>query len=728
MVALRVTSALGFLLVPSWAAGFCPGRNGDLNASGALNVVDVQCQLLVALEALANPGGAPGCLAVSLSAADLNCDLALNVVDVLLLATWSTGGALNAASDLNKNNCVDVCEADWDADGTVDAYDCGPGIAAIREGGAELCNGIDDDCDGLVDDGASAAPCNNANVCDGIEVCAILPNVGLKISEFLAHPIAPMGAAGEWVELHNASDSPVTLQGYALRGGDGVLHPLLVSSTTTIPARGWAAFARTKSPLANGGVIARGLLGDFTLPDAAGVIELVAPGGTILDTVSYGAATTVPVAPGISSARNTWSGAPQWVLSTLSFPNAASVSTPGSANLDVMASASCGMGVALSCDDGVACTVDSCHPASGCQHAAMAQLCDDAIACTSDVCQLQGGCAHIANSGLCHDGVACTTEDLCDPSNGCVYVVQHALCDDGNACTSDACVPLVGCTHLASSAPCDDDDPCTLNDTCTTGVCAGDSPSQAPQCLPPGVLCRVTGALGSTKRCPVFVARGSLTAPPPASLQFSLSYNPNELAFMGFTDDLCLLPELCVPVNIPPDTIAGTGHTALLTPTNPSSWAGTGTVAFLHFGDPSTPLSSAVFDLAGPGPESRVVWAEWALLSSAPQSAPHVVTAGAISAATATAAPLVGSVIHGTLAVGPVDCPSIPGLADTDNDGACDGFDNCPDHPNPQQADPDGDGLGLGCDNCPLDHNPGQNPVCAGEDSAVMHLLFSLLQ
>ncbi|MEE2787535.1 MAG: prenyltransferase/squalene oxidase repeat-containing protein [Myxococcota bacterium] len=44
-----------------------------------------------------------------------------------------------------------------------------------------------------------------------------------------------------------------------------------------------------------------------------------------------------------------------------------------------------------------------------------------------------------------------------------------------------------------------------------------------------------------------------------------------------------------------------------------------------------------------------------------------------------------------------------------DEDGICQGDDNCPDTPNPDQNDVDDDGIGDACDNCPGDHNPGQD-------------------
>jgi hypothetical protein len=66
-----------------------------------------------------------------------------------------------------------------------------------------------------------------------------------------------------------------------------------------------------------------------------------------------------------------------------------------------------------------------------------------------------------------------------------------------------------------------------------------------------------------------------------------------------------------------------------------------------------------------------------------------------------------------------VDCPPVfnatqpdsdacPGPNDIDDDGVCDGLDNCPNVSNPDQTDTDGDGIGDACDNCPAVSNSDQ--------------------
>jgi hypothetical protein len=51
---------------------------------------------------------------------------------------------------------------------------------------------------------------------------------------------------------------------------------------------------------------------------------------------------------------------------------------------------------------------------------------------------------------------------------------------------------------------------------------------------------------------------------------------------------------------------------------------------------------------------------------------------------------------------------SFPTCEDSDGDGIPNGFDNCPNHPNPDQLDSDNDGVGDECDNCPETPNDDQ--------------------
>ena len=91
----------------------------------------------------------------------------------------------------------------------------------------------------------------------------------------------------------------------------------------------------------------------------------------------------------------------------------------------------CEPGTALSCDDGDACTIDSCDPTDGCQHAPL--TCNDGLQCTTDSCDTALGCQYVSN---------CGPGSVCDTGTGaCIdRCGTPADCDDGDACTVEACV------------------------------------------------------------------------------------------------------------------------------------------------------------------------------------------------------------------------------------------------------------------------------------------------
>ena len=128
-----------------------------------------------------------------------------------------------------------------------------------------------------------------------------------------------------------------------------------------------------------------------------------------------------------------------------------------------------GQNKGVACDDGSVCTVGETCAGALCQ-AGVASNCDDGNACTDDSCDDKLGCAHKANAAQCNDANGCTMGDACADST-CKGVVND--CDDKNLCTTDACDPLVGCKYTANKEVCDDGDACTGGDVCTNGKCTG---------------------------------------------------------------------------------------------------------------------------------------------------------------------------------------------------------------------------------------------------------------
>jgi len=161
---------------------------------------------------------------------------------------------------------------------------------------------------------------------------------------------------------------------------------------------------------------------------------------------------------------------------------------------DTCASGACAPGKPANCNDGNPCTDDACDPLAGCTHSPNTAACNDGNACTTadqcaagscfggpglvcndgngctdDSCSPQTGCVFAPNQAPCSDGNACTDGDHCQ--DGSCVTLGPTQCTDGNPCTNDSCDPALGCSYTINDAPCSDDDPCTLNDTCANGTC-----------------------------------------------------------------------------------------------------------------------------------------------------------------------------------------------------------------------------------------------------------------
>jgi hypothetical protein len=156
----------------------------------------------------------------------------------------------------------------------------------------------------------------------------------------------------------------------------------------------------------------------------------------------------------------------------------------------------CGAGQAANCNDGNVCTDDSCDPDAGCTSVPNQAMCNDGSVCTlgdqcangectpgldsncndqnpctTDSCDPVLGCLHEAAEGQCNDGNECSTGDHCE--QGTCVSTGLENCDDGNVCTDDSCSPTEGCMHTLNMAPCDDGSVCTTSDKCNLGACVG---------------------------------------------------------------------------------------------------------------------------------------------------------------------------------------------------------------------------------------------------------------
>jgi len=150
----------------------------------------------------------------------------------------------------------------------------------------------------------------------------------------------------------------------------------------------------------------------------------------------------------------------------------------------------CG-GTSYDCDDGLICTVDVCDGSGGCDHPVKDGWCEigagNCVPAGADrpgnFCQAclvdksKTAWSNKDNNAPCNDGDACSEDESCQ-SGTCTDGTTKD-CDDGNQCTEDGCDAVTGCSHVPKIGDgCDDQNPCTSGDTCggrDGTVCVGNA-------------------------------------------------------------------------------------------------------------------------------------------------------------------------------------------------------------------------------------------------------------
>ncbi len=379
----------------------------------------------------------------------------------------------------------------------------GLSACAAPEPAAELCNGIDDDCDGAVDEetcdddnpctedaclgeagcehvALEGGECVDGNPCTAADHCVAGACIGDPVLCDDQNPCTDDSCTetGGCAHLPNVADcddgDPCTV---ADECGEGLCAGTAVSCDCVADAD---CAALEDGDLCNGTLVCDvGGLPFQCIVDPDTVIECPAPAG--------------PDGPCLVPACDAETGACGFAPGNDGAP--CDDGDPCTV-ADVCEEGSCVPGVAANCNDGNPCTDDACAVGAGCTHtpntlacedgsvctvgdACLGTVCvggndlacDDGNVCTDDSCDPLSGCVHAPNAAMCDDGNACTAGDLC--VGGACAPGGAVDCDDGDVCTDDLCAPGSGCVHSANVAPCDDGDACTKADTCLDGFCGG---------------------------------------------------------------------------------------------------------------------------------------------------------------------------------------------------------------------------------------------------------------
>ena len=124
----------------------------------------------------------------------------------------------------------------------------------------------------------------------------------------------------------------------------------------------------------------------------------------------------------------------------------------------------CTEGAAVNCNDGNLCTDDVCDPQQGCLHTPNAAPCNDGDPCTTNDFCGEGDCSGGTDVD-CGDGDVCNGAESCDPALGCVPGAAP-VCDDGDICNGlESCHALMGCQEGAELT-CDDANLCNGPESC----------------------------------------------------------------------------------------------------------------------------------------------------------------------------------------------------------------------------------------------------------------------
>jgi hypothetical protein len=122
------------------------------------------------------------------------------------------------------------------------------------------------------------------------------------INEIMQNPKVVSDASGEWVELFNATDHPVDLNGWTLRDEGSDLHRINNGGPLWLAPGGFIVLGRSADPFVNGSVAVDYAYRAFTLGNADDEVILLDGLGTEIDRVAYDGGLSFPDPDGASMA------------------------------------------------------------------------------------------------------------------------------------------------------------------------------------------------------------------------------------------------------------------------------------------------------------------------------------------------------------------------------------------------------------------------------------------
>jgi hypothetical protein len=167
--------------------------------------------------------------------------------------------------------------------------------------------------------------------------CTQLAHVDVVINEVHIDPNAVSDTAGEWLELYNATDIVVDINGWVLRDDDFDAHTITAGGSLLIQPGGVVVLGRDRSTTINGAApVAYSFDSAFPLSNEADEISLFDAELVPVDRVTWTASRPLPAAPGASAslrdpaADN--SEPANWCTSVASYGTRGELGTPADLN------------------------------------------------------------------------------------------------------------------------------------------------------------------------------------------------------------------------------------------------------------------------------------------------------------------------------------------------------------------------------------------------------------
>jgi hypothetical protein len=387
----------------------------------------------------------------------------------------------------------------------------------VTKNAPETCNGIDDDCDGSIDEGG-AALCNNGNACDGSETCGGV-NGCIAGTPVQCTASDQCHLAGVCDPGTGTCSNPPKPNGSTCSDGNSCTQTDTCQAGACVPGNPVVCTASDQCHVAGTCDPASGVCSDPIKTNGSACTD----GNACTDGDTCQSGSCVPGAPEVCTALDQCHvpGVCNPQNGVCSNPTKADGSTCSDGNActqtDTCQAGSCSGGNSVSCTAQDQCHVAGvCDPDTGtCSNPSKpnGSTCTDGNACTDgDTCQ--GGACAPGTPQVCGAQDQCHVAGTCDPQTGVCSNPSKgdgSACNDGNSCTqTDTC--QAGACVGANEVTCTALDDCHQAGTCDpdTGQCTNPTEPDGTACNNPGNLCL------QTHQCVAGVCTGSnaVTCPP----------------------------------------------------------------------------------------------------------------------------------------------------------------------------------------------------------------------